>query len=91
MATATQSRLLTVARYHQATRGRWPVMADERYHYAVTPAMAVTLYALRPGYGYCVAWINHGHDGVNLYRDEAAARAYIHRAIRDMEAEDHTS
>lgn len=86
--TATQSRLLTLARYHQSTRGRWPNPTREMFHHAVTPALALTLYALRPGYGYCVAWINHGLDGVHVYRDEADARAYIRRAILDMEAED---
>lgn len=88
MATVTQSRLLTLARYHPGTRGRWPAQADERLHHAVTPALALSLYALRPGYGWCVAWINRGLDGVNYYRDEADARAYIRRAIQDMEAED---
>lgn len=86
--TATQSRLLTLARYHPGSRGRWPATADERWHYAITPAIAISLYALRPGYGYCVAWINRGLDGVNFYRDEADARAYIYRAVRDLEDED---
>lgn len=86
--TITQTRLLTLARYHQGSRGRWPAVTDERFHQAVTPSVAVSLYALRPGYGYCVAWINAGHDGCMYYGEEADARAYIHRAIRDMEAED---
>lgn len=84
--TATQSRLLTLARFHPATRGRWPHTADERAHHATTPAIAVSLYALRPGYGYCVAWINNAHDGLNLYSFEEDAREYYDRAVRDMEA-----
>lgn len=84
--TVTQSRLLTLARYHHATRGRWPHATDERAHHAATPAHAVSLYALRPGYGYCVAWINNGLDGLNLYNQEEDAREYFDRAVRDMEA-----
>lgn len=84
--TVTQSRLLTLARYHPGSRGRWPATADERWHHAVTPAIAISLYALRPGYGYCVAWINNGLDGLNLYTFEEDAREYFERAVRDMEA-----
>lgn len=86
MSTPTQSRLLTIARFHQATRGRWPTVTDERAHHATTPALAASLYALRPGYGYCVAWINNGLDGLNLYSFEEDAREYYDRAVRDMEA-----
>jgi hypothetical protein len=88
MSTATQSRLLTLARYHKGSRGRWPTQTVELLHHAVTPAHALSLYALRPGYGYCVAWISNGLDGVNYYADEADARAYIRRAVHDLEAQD---
>lgn len=84
--TATQSRLLTLARFHPATRGRWPEATTELRHHATTPAIAVSLYALRTGYGYCVAWIHNGMDGLNLYSFEEDAREYFDRAVRDMEA-----
>lgn len=85
--TVTQSRLMSLARYHPAIRGRWPASSHELLHHAVTPSLALSLYALRDGYGYCVAWINAGLDGVNIYQDEQDARAYVRRAIHDMEGQ----
>lgn len=86
--TTTQSRLLTLAKFHPGTAGRWPERAQELFHRAITPSRAISLYALRPGYGYVVVWCNGGQDGINYYRDEQDARTYITRAARDLERQD---
>jgi hypothetical protein len=87
--TTTQSRLLTLARFHQATQGRWPDQTRELFHHAVTPAHAVSLYALRPGYGYCVAWCSAGQDGVNFYQNEADAITWLDRRLHDLRTQGH--
>lgn len=88
--TVTQSRLLTLARYHPASHGRWPQQTRELFHHAVTPAIAISLYALRPGCGYCIAWIRRADDGVSYYRDEQHARTHLKRALQDLKAEETT-
>ena len=85
--TPTQTRLVNAARFHPRMRGMWPQPPNELSHHAISPSVAATLFALRPGRGYCVAWINGPQQGCYYYQTEDAARAYFHRAVTDMEGQ----
>lgn len=86
MTTVTQSRLLTLARHHKSTRGRWPDTAAEIFHRQVTASRAVSIYRMRDGHGYRLAWICGANDEVIVFADEPSALGYAHRVITDLEA-----
>lgn len=86
MTTVTQARLLTLARHHKSTRGRWPDTPAEVFHQAVTASRAVSIYRMRDSYGYRLAWICGANDSVLIFADEPSALVYARRVITDLQA-----
>lgn len=84
MTTVTQSRLLGLARFHPATGPLWPVMTCELFHDHLSPCQGVSIFALRRGTGYAVAWIDHGSEGVAIIHGLESARAHAINQMADI-------
>lgn len=85
--TPTQSRLIDFAKNQPEVRGRWPQRSEEIYHQQVTPSRAVSVYRLRDGYGYALAWISGPDAGLHTFPDREYALGYADRVLSDLRAQ----